>query len=218
MVQNPSQSVKVQHSNQTWCLAFSLLEMAVEDENGTIIGRPLLAAISDLYSSVMVGYSLGFGAPNPLIAVAALQHSILRNHYPLEAGLLGDGAVYEVPEMLVVDVSTLWSATNLAPLRHAFNKLGINLVRQTSLSTDVHINRFAEDFSSRVESPPRRGTGHSEQVEGHSCLTLAQLDYLLEQYIVDEYNQSRHPHARTQTRLERWQSGLTSSPQVLSEL
>ncbi len=218
MVQNPSQSVKVQHSNQTWCLAFSLLDMAVEDENGTIIGRPLLAAISDLYSSVIIGYYLGFGAPNPLIAVAALQHSILRKHYPLEAGLLGDEAVYEVPEMSVVDASTLWTANNLAPLRHAFNKLGINLVRQTTLSADVNIRRFVEDFSSRVESPPHRHTGHSEQVEGYSRLTFAQLDCLLEQYIVDEYNQSLHPHARTQTRLERWQSGLTSSPQVLSEL
>jgi transposase InsO family protein len=89
MVQNLSQSVEVQYSNQTWCLSFSSLDMAVEDENGTISDRPLLAVISDLYSSVIAGYYLGLEEPNLHLTVAALQHAMLRKHYPLEDGLLG---------------------------------------------------------------------------------------------------------------------------------
>ncbi|MBD2077914.1 hypothetical protein H6F86_29315 [Phormidium sp. FACHB-592] len=212
-----SQPVKVQYSNQVWCLSFSSLDIAVEDENGAMLGQPTLAAISDLYSSVIAGCYLGFGEPNPLIAVAALRHAILRKNYPLEVGLLGDGAVYGVPAMLMVDASTLWTSSNFAPLHHLLEKLDITLVRRTAPAAGATIERFVEGFSSRIESLPLKSTGRLAEGEGQNRLTLSQLDRLFVQYIVNEYNQSLHPRDRSQTRLEMWQSGLTSSPQVLLE-
>lgn len=89
MVQNLSQPVIASCSNQTWCLSFSLLDIVVEDKNGTMIGRPLLTALCDVYSSIISGYS-GLGELNPLIAVAALRHAILRKSHPPEDALLGD--------------------------------------------------------------------------------------------------------------------------------
>lgn len=217
MMQNLSQSAKVQYSNQAWCLSFSSLNLVVEDENGTMISRLLLTTLCDVYSSVVAGYHFGLGEPDLHLAVAALQHAMLHKHYPLEDGLLGDWAVYGVPEILMVEASTLWTTSNFAPLRHLLNKLGIKLVRQTAPSAGAIIERFVEGFSSRVEFPLLKITGRSAAVERHPRLTLAQLDRLFVRYIVDAYNQSLHSHARPQTRLERWQSGLTSSPQVLSE-
>jgi putative transposase len=217
MVQNLSQSVEVQYSNQVWCLSFSSLDVVVEDENSAMIGRPLLTTLCDVHSSVVSGYYFGLGEPSQHMAVAALRHAMLRKHYPLEGGLMGDWAVYGVPEILMVDASTLWTASNFAPLPHLLEKLDITLVRRTAPSAGTIIERFVEGFSSRIESLPLKSTGRSAAVEGGPRLTLAQLDRLLLQYIVNEYNQSLHPRARTQTRLERWQSGLASSPQVLLE-
>jgi transposase InsO family protein len=91
-----------------------------------MIGR-LLTTLCDVYSSVVSGYHFGLGEPKLHLAVAALQHAMLRKHYPLKNSLLGNGAVYGVPEMLMVDASTLWTASNFAPLRHLLNKLGITV-------------------------------------------------------------------------------------------
>jgi transposase InsO family protein len=95
MVQNLSQLVIASCSNQTWCLSFSPLGMVIEDEHGTLLGRPLLTALCDAYSSVVSGYHLGLGEPNLHTTVAALQHAMLRKNYPLEAGLLGVGLFME---------------------------------------------------------------------------------------------------------------------------
>ena len=161
-----------------------------------MLGRLLLTTLCDVYSLVVAGYHFGLGEPNLHMAVAALRHAMLRKHYPLEDGFLGDWAVYGVPETLVVDASTLWTASNFTPLRHLLNKLGIKLVRRTAPSAGTSIERFIEGFSSRVKFPLLKITGRSAVVEGGPRLTLAQLDRLLLQYIVNEYNNSR-PHLRT---------------------
>lgn len=105
-----------------------------------------------------------------------------------------------------------------AYLPHLFlSRTHVTLVQQTALSAGRSIERFVEGFSSRIEAPPFKSTGRSAAVEGQTRLTLAQLDRLLVQYIMNEYNQSLHPRGRSQTRLERWQAGLASSPEVLLE-
>jgi len=217
MVQNLSQPVRVQFSNQAWCLSFSSLDIVVVEENGVMLGHPLLTVLCDIHSSVVLGYYLDLGKPNLHMTVAALKHAILRKNYPLEDGLLGDWAVYGVPEILVVDASTIWTLSNFMPLRHLLEKLDVTLVQRTAPSEGTNTERFVESFSSIVKSPPLISTGHSATVEGYPRLTLVQLNRLLVQYIVNAYNQSLHPRACNQTRLERWQSGLTSNPQVLSE-
>ena len=88
MGQDLSQPVIASCNNQTWCLSFSLLDIVVEDKNGTMIGRPLLTVLRDVYSSVISGYHLGLEEPNPLIAVAVLRHAILRKNHPPEDALL----------------------------------------------------------------------------------------------------------------------------------
>ncbi|MBW4472552.1 MAG: hypothetical protein KME45_19600 [Stenomitos rutilans HA7619-LM2] len=217
MVQNLSQPDIASCSNQTWCLSFSLLNIVVEDENGTMLGRPMLAVLCDVYASVISGYHLSLGEPNLRMTVAALKHAILRKNYPLEDGFLGNWSIYGVPKILLVDASTRWTSSNFAPLHHLLKRLGIGLVQRTALSAGTTIERLLKGFSSRVDSLPLKSTGHLAAVEGHPRLTLAQLDRLLMRYIADEYNQSLHPRAHSQTRLERWQAGLASSPKVLSE-
>jgi transposase InsO family protein len=182
-----------------------------------MIGRPLLTTLCDVYSSVVSGYHFGLGEPKLHLAVAALQHAMLRKHCPLKNSLLGNWAVYGVPEMLMVDTSTLWTSSNFTPLRHLLEKLGINLVRRTAPSAGATSERFFEGFSKGVKALLLKSTGRLAEGEGQNRLTLAQLDRLFVQYIVNEYNQSLHPRDRSQTRLEMWQSGLTSSPQVLLE-
>ncbi|GEM_PF-5303125 len=182
-----------------------------------MLDRPLLTTLHDVYSSVVSGYHLDLGKPNLHMAVAALKHAILRKNYPLEDSLFEDWAIYGVPKTLVVDASTLWTSSNFAPLHHLLEKLGITLVQRTAPSEGGNIERFVESFSSKTKSSPLKSTELLAAVDESPRLTLAQLNRLLVQYIVNEYNQSLHPRARTQTRSERWQSGLTSSPQVLSE-
>jgi putative transposase len=217
MVQNLSQQVIASCSNQVWCLSFSSLGILVEDESGTMPDHPMLAVLCDVYSSVVSGYHLGLGKPNLQMAVAALRHAILRKNYPLGDRFLEDWAVYGVPKILMVDAFILWTSGNFAPLHHLLKRLGISLVQRTALSAGTTIERLLKGFSSRVESLPLQSTGRSAAVEGQALLTLAQLDRLLVRYIADEYNQSLHPGARNQMRLERWQAGLTSNPPVLSE-
>jgi hypothetical protein len=119
--------------------------------------------------------------------------------------------------MLMVNASTLWTSSNFAPLRHLLEKLGINLVQTTAPAESTAIKWFLKGLSSEVAAFTLTSTGRSAEGEGGPRLTLAQLDRLLVRYIVGKYNQSRHPRACSQTRLEIWQSGLASSPQVLSE-
>ncbi len=82
------------------------LDIVVEDENGVISGRPRLTALCDVYSAVVSGYHFGLGEPNLRLTVAALWHAIIHRNYLLEDSLLGRGAAYGVPKILMVDAST----------------------------------------------------------------------------------------------------------------
>lgn len=56
-----------------------------------------------------------------------------------------------------------------------------------------------------------------EDAEKEACLTLRDLERKLVRYLIDNYNQRIDARMGDQTRFQRWESGLLSSPDLISE-
>ena len=56
-----------------------------------------------------------------------------------------------------------------------------------------------------------------KEAEEEACLTLRELEKLLVRYIVDSYNQRIDARMGDQTRYQRWEAGLLSTPHLISD-
>ena len=56
-----------------------------------------------------------------------------------------------------------------------------------------------------------------KEAEKEACITLRELEKLLVRFIVDKYNQSIDARLGDQTRFQRWEAGLMSIPNLISE-
>ncbi|MCW0234274.1 MAG: DDE-type integrase/transposase/recombinase, partial [Ferrovibrio sp.] len=79
--------------------------MVVDDEYGTVIGRPTLTLAIDVATRMIVGLHLGFAAPSALVILRCLRNIIFPKHeivsrYP---SIKNTWDAYGVPETIVVD-------------------------------------------------------------------------------------------------------------------
>lgn len=74
-----------------------------------------------------------------------------------------------------------------------------------------------EVFSTLSGYTDRNVQERPEDAEKDACITLKELEKLIVRYIVDNYNQRIDAPMGEQTRFQRWESGLLSVPDTISE-
>jgi len=214
-----SQTLTPEYSNSCWQCDHTLVDVMLRGMDGTLLGRPWLTIVIDLYSRCIMGFHLGVNDPNSEALVLALRHAILPKPYGSEYNLYMEWKTYGVPEHLYVDGN---SGINLNHLNVIAAQLGFLIDEYTHPTNAGIVERCFHNFQMELFSalPGYTQPRFLESVQTalmENCLTLPELERLLVRYIVDNHNQQILPQIGNQSRLQRWEAGLISPPRIIQE-
>lgn len=216
------QTVDVNHSNQVWQCDHSKLDILLVDQHGESVTLPYLTLITDSYSRCIMGFHLCFDRPSSHSIALALRHAILPKQYGEEYQLNREWVTYGVPGILCADASRDFHSQRL---KQICLQLDINYrLRDNHLSQGGFAERifrrinteFLAALPGYISSNIQAQSSLNTADEGAS-LTLQELNLLLVRYIVNIYNQQLDATQENQTRLERWESGLSAQPVIFHE-
>jgi len=217
--------IEIRFSNQVWQIDHTKGDILLIDEDGNILGRPILTTVIDTYSRCIVGCRLGFSAPSSQVTALALRHAILPKRYSSEYKLRSEWGTYGTPKYLFTDGGKdfrsihmiEWIADQIGfepELRHRPSEGGIV---ERPFRTMSQLMSDVEGFvgANILERP--------ENAEARACLTLADLEWLIIGFIVDSYNQKAdsrtksNPFQAEESRINRWRNGLHQPPTLMQE-
>lgn len=198
-------------SNHIW----QIDAVSFDSESSVLDGRPILTVVSDVYSQRIAGYSFGSEKPNAS-AITALLHAIRPKTYITDYDLAGEWKICGSPQFLMVDRSLsndLDFATALCCVPET-NKISLlHPISNVQASAIDSIERLMNNATMRISKfyPMPSVANRSSSNEQCTRLTLKDMERLLVEYFVDEYNQSIPPRNGLKTRLQKWEFGLRSS-------
>jgi len=213
------EELDVKYSNQVWQEDHTPLDIMLIDEFDQPLDRPWLTKITDSYSRCIMGIHLGFDSPSSQVTALALRHAILPKQYGPEYKLLEEWSTYGLPENLFTDGGSDFKSDHLKDiafhldfslhLRDRPSEGGIEERSFGSINTDF-LSGFYGYLGSNIQERP-------EGAEGRACFRLKEFHQLLVRYIVDNYNQRLDARMGDQSRIQRWELGLTGTPRMVSE-
>ena len=210
--------VEINYSNQVWQCDHTRADILLVDQDGNLIGRPWLTTVIDSYSRCIVGINLGYDAPSSQVVALALRHAILPKKYGQEYKLNCEWDAYGLPKYLFTDGGKDFRSNHLQEIA---TELGFVLKLRNRPSEGGIVERPFKTFNQSLFSTLPGYTGSNvkerpKEAEKEAQLTLRDLERLIVRFIVDKYNQSLDARS-DQTRYQRWESGLPSIPEVISE-
>jgi putative transposase len=213
------EDLAVEYSNQVWQCDHTWVDVLVVDQQGDIIGRPWLTTVIDTYSRCIMGIRLGFEAPSSQVVALALRHAMLPKQYPPEFCLGCDWGTYGKPEYFYTDGGKDFRSNHL---RQIGGQLGFTCELRDRPSEGGVVERPFGTFNTELFSTLPGYTGSNvqkrpEDAEKDARLTLRDLERLIVRYIVDNYNQRIDKRMGDQTRYQRWEAGLLTAPELMSE-
>ena len=211
--------IDVQYSNHVWQCDHTRADILLVDQFGQLLGRPWLTTVIDTYSRCIMGINLGFDAPSSQVVALALRHAILPKSYSSDYGLQEEWGTYGLPEYFYTDGGKDFRSNHLQKISV---QLGFTCHLRSRPSEGGVVERPFKTLNTEVFSTLPGYTGGNvqerpEDAEKDACLTLKDLEKLIVRYIVDNYNQRLDARMGEQTRFQRWESGLLSMPDILSE-
>lgn len=211
-------NLEPRYSNHTWQCDHTKLDVMLVDQYGETLARPWLTKITDSYSRCIMGIHIGFDAPSSLVVALAMRNAMLRKNYGSEYKLHCDWGTFGVPENLFTDGGKDFRSEHLKQigfqlgfechLRDRPSEGGIEERSFGTINTDFLAGLYGY-LGSNIQERPKNA-------EEEACITLRELQLLLVRYIVDNYNQ-RLDNRSGQTRLQRWEGGLTALPSAIEE-
>ncbi len=208
-----------EYSNYFWLCDHTSLDVLLGDTDGSIVGRPWLTIVMDNYSHCMMGFHLGFDPPSSQVLALALRHAILPKHYDPEYNLSMEWRTYGVPEHLDTGGG---KHIKSAYLNQIAVQLGIVLHQHAHPLNVSFSERFFRTLNTQLFSmlpgyTEVKGVNYLQADSTQTCLTLPELERILVRYIVEHYNQGFDVRHGNQSRLQRWEAGLTSAPHLMRE-
>jgi putative transposase len=199
---------EAERPNAIWQADHTELDILVKDEHGQP-RKPWLTIVLDDYSRAVAGYMLFFSAPSTIQTALALRQSIWRKP---QAGW----HICGIPEVLYTDHGSDFTSQHLeqvtADLRIQLIFSAIGKPRGRG-----KIERFFQSLSQVFLS---RLPGYARSQAGRAAvLTLPQLSWELENYLIHEYLVT--PHSTTGIAPQaRWEAGgfLPQMPESLEQL
>jgi putative transposase len=209
----------ISYSNQVWQCDHTRADVLLVDSGGKLLGRPWLTTVIDSYSRCIVGINIGFDAPSSQVVALALRHAILPKQYSPQYKLNCDWSTFGLPKYLFTDGGKDFRSNHLAEIA---SQLGFVLKLRDRPSEGGIVERPFGTFNTSLFSTLPGYTGSNvkerpKEAEQDACLTLRQLEELVVRFIVDRYNQGIDARMGDQSRIQRWEAGLSSTPEVLSE-
>jgi putative transposase len=195
-------------SNAIWQADHTELDILLKDERG-VPRRPWLTIILDDYSRAVAGYLLSFAAPSAIQTALALRQAIWRKP---QAGW----HVCGIPQTLYTDHGSDFTSQHIEQVTA---DLKIRLIFSTVGKPRGRgkVERFFKSLSQMLLS---RLPGYARsQDERTAVLTLPELAYELERYLIHEYLVT--PHRSTgEAPQARWEAGgfLPEMPESLEWL
>lgn len=213
------QDLSVEYSNYVWQCDHTRADVLLVDKYGDILGRPWLTTVIDTYSRCIVGFHLGYDAPSSQVVALALRHAMLPKQYGEEYKLHEAWGTYGKPEHFFTDGGKDFRSNHLQQISV---QLGFVCHLRDRPSEGGIVERPFKTFNTEFFSTLKGYTGSNVQerpkdAEKDACLTLRDLEQLFVRYIVDRYNQQMDARMGEQTRLQRWESGLLATPDLLSD-
>ena len=210
--------LEINYSNQVWQCDHTRADILLVDQHGNLIDRPWLTTVIDSYSRCIVGINLGYDAPSSQVVALALRHAILPKQYGQEYKLNCEWGTYGLPKYLFTDGGKDFRSNHLEEIA---TQLGFVLKLRDRPSEGGIVERPFKTFNQSLFSTLPGYTGSNvkerpKEAEKEAQLTLRDLERLIVRFIVDKYNQSLDARS-DQTRFQRWESGLTSAPDIISE-
>ncbi len=174
--------------NEQWQVDHTLLDVAILDAKGTQV-RPWLTVVLDDYSRAVAGYTLFLGAPSA-------EQTALALHQAVNAKTNPGWPVCGLPEVLYSDHGSDFTSARLeqvcldAHIRLIHSRVGIPQGRGK-------IERFYRTVTTELlpHLPGYIPHGTNGAPVTSPSLSLEDLDAILEQYVVAEYN--ARPHSQT---------------------
>ncbi|MDO5368439.1 Mu transposase C-terminal domain-containing protein [Kocuria sp.] len=174
--------------NEQWQADHTLLDVAVLDKTGAPV-RPWLTVLLDDYSRVTTGYTLFLGSPTAEQTALALHQAINPKTDPA-------WPVCGLPEVLYSDHGSDFTSARLervcldTHIQLIHSRIGVPQGRGK-------IERFYGSITTELlpHLPGHIPHGTNGEPITPATLTLEQLDAIMEQFIVTEYNQ--RPHSET---------------------
>ncbi|PHV61494.1 Mu transposase C-terminal domain-containing protein [Cyanobacterium aponinum] len=211
--------IDVQYSNHVWQCDHTRADILLVDQFGELLGRPWITIVVDTYSRCIMGINLGFDAPSSQVVTLALRHAILPKSYSSDYELHEEWGTYGKPEYFYTDGGKDFRSNHLQQISL---QLGFTCHLRSRPSEGGVVERLFKTLNTEVFSTLPGYTGANvqerpEDAEKEACLTLKELEILIVRYIVDNYNQRIDARMGEQTRFQRWESGLLSTPHIIPE-
>ena len=211
--------LEVEYSNHVWQCDHTPVDVLLVDKYGDRVDCPFLTTVIDTYSRCIMGIRLGFDPPSSQVVALALRHAILPKKYSPEYGLNCEWGTYGKPEYLYTDGGKDFRSNHL---RQIGVQLGFTCELRNRPSEGGIVERPFGTFNTELFSnlPGYKGSNVKDRpkdAEKEACLTLRELEKLLVRYIVDNYNQRIDARMGDQTRYQRWEAGLLSTPHLISD-
>lgn len=213
------EDISVEYSNHLWQCDHTLVDVLLVDKDGDVIGRPWLTTVIDTYSRCIMGIRLGFDAPSSDVVALALRHAMLPKQYSNEYKLHCDWGTYGKPEYFYTDGGKDFRSNHL---RQIGVELGFTCMLRDRPSEGGVVERPFGTFNTELFSmlPGYVGSNvqkRPEDAQKDARLTLRDLEQLLVRYIVDNYNQRIDARMGEQTRFQRWEAGLLTATDLMSD-
>ncbi len=209
----------VEYSNHVWQCDHTKVDILLVDKFGDLVDRPWLTTVIDTYSRCIIGIRLGFDAPSSQVVALALRQAILPKNYSPDYALNCEWGTYGKPEYFFTDGGKDFRSDHL---RQIGVQLGFTCELRNRPSEGGVVERPFGTLNTELFSSLPGYTGSNVQerpkeAEKDACLTLRELEKLVVRYIVDNYNQRIDARLGDQTRYQRWEAGLLSTPHLISD-
>jgi putative transposase len=189
------------------------MDVQVIDEHGSIIGRPYLLAIIDVFTRCILGWDISFVPPSAEKVLNALRHS---------ASIESNREVGGLPIELIVDNGSEFDNDSLRNFARNFG-LNVRYVQPRSPNEKAHIESFFDTMNKRFihtlpgttfSNPKNRGDYDSE---GKAVLTLEALKVQFASWIDNVYHLEEHDGLYKRRPRESWREATKDFPPNLYE-
>jgi putative transposase len=154
---------------------------------------------------------LGFDAPDWKSVALALRHAIMPKQYNAELHV--DWPTFGVPGQVFIDRGIAFQSTHLEQMGL---QLGFTLhLRDRPSDVGVVERVFRTVNTEIVQTLGYKRPNATRSSNAEDAVTLWDLEKVLVEYVVNQYNQSSDACAMHQPRTQRWQAGLLNEPVVL---
>lgn len=173
------------------------IDLIVTDENGEVIGRPVLIIAIDKLTRYIVGFSISFGGEGWQDVMLCIRHIIMDKSYVRESypDIKNEWKAYGIPQIIVVDNSLgfknnamddaayeLGATLLFCPVKTPQWKGSIERFFRTSCTSLIHkLPGTTRSNSSQLST--------SENPTKEACISLSLLTKLFHKWIIDEYSQ-----------------------------